>query len=183
MSVWRTIVCVASFVFSATASGGESALPFGNDEACMKGPLAQFGRYIGDWKIEDAQLAQDGSGWSEGDGARWIFRCLGDGVAIQDFWLPPDGKVGTNLRTYEPETGTWEIAWMIDQQAAFSHIRAAEDEAGNIVMHYVSPLPNPLRRITFYPPDEAGWDWTLEFSSDEGETWLEVYKIRATPYE
>ena len=145
--------------------------------------MAQFGRYLGDWKIEDSRLSQDGSGWSAGTGARWIFSCLGNGTAIQDFWLPPDGKVGTNLRTYDAETGTWEIAWAITgMPAGFSHIRAEQDASGNIVMLYVTPLPTPLRRITFFVPDDAGWDWRLEFSSDAGQTWFEVYRIRATPF-
>ena len=43
-----------------------------------------------------------------------------------------------------------------------------------------SPLPNPPRRITFYPPDETGWNWRLELSFD-GENWTEVYRMRATP--
>jgi hypothetical protein len=40
-----------------------------------------------------------------------------------------------------------------------------------------------LRRITFFPPDENGWNWQLEYSGDAGETWRVVYRIRATPYE
>jgi len=148
----------------------------------MQGPLEQFGRYIGDWKIEDSRLAQDGSGWKPGSGARWIFSCLGDGTAIQDFWLPPDGNVGTNLRTWNSDAEKWDIAWAINVAPGFSHIEATQDEHGNIVMSYVSPIPSPLRRITFYPPDDNGWDWQLEFSTDGGETWFAVYKIRAMPY-
>jgi hypothetical protein len=158
------------------------ALPFSNAEACLEGPLAQFGQYIGDWKIEDSQMAQDGSGWAPGEGARWIFTCLGNGTAIQDFWLPASGAVGTNLRTYNPDTGTWEIAWSVDKLPGFAHIRAEKNEIGNIVMHYVAPLPTPLRRITFFPADETGWKWKLELSNDDGENWTEVYRITATPY-
>ena len=174
------ITACAAIIATSHALGGD--LPFDGD-GCMDGPLAQFGRYIGDWKIEDSQLAQDGSGWIAGAGARWIFTCLGNGTAIQDFWLPPDGNVGTNLRTWHPETGKWDIAWAINSQPGFAHIEARLDDSGNIVMHYVAPLPTPLRRITFYAPDETGWDWQLEFSSDGGETWLAVYRIRATRYE
>lgn len=182
MTVLRAITLLPCLFFSGLASADNDALPFGNTAACMEGPLAQFGQYIGDWKIEDSTLANDGSGWSDGQGARWIFTCLGNGTAIQDFWLPANGAVGTNLRTYRPETGTWEIAWAVDQLPGFSHIRAEQDENGNIVMHYVSPIPTPLRRITFFPADESGWKWKLEFSNDAGETWLEVYRITATPY-
>lgn len=174
LSVWLLVASVAA--------ADDSGIPLGSSDACLEGPLAQFGRYIGDWKIEDSQLARDGSGWSAGAGARWIFSCLGDGTAIQDFWLPPDGNVGTNLRTYNAKTGSWEIAWAINTLPGFAHISARQDDDGNIVMHYVRPEPDPLRRITFSPPDARGWNWKLEFSSDGGETWTEVYRIRATPF-
>jgi hypothetical protein len=48
-------------------------------------------------------------------------------------------------------------------------------------MHYESPLPTPLRRITFFPPNTAGWKWKLEISNDDGASWIEVYRIEATP--
>ena len=183
MSVLRSLTFIGCLFVTSTAFAEDTNLPFGNTEACMQGPLAQFGQYIGDWKIEDSRLAQDGSGWSDGDGARWIFTCLGNGVAIQDFWLPGNGNVGTNLRTYKPDTGTWEIAWTIDKiPSGFSHIRAEQDENGNIVMQYVAPIPAPLRKITFFPVDASGWKWKLEFSNDAGETWMEVYRISATPF-
>jgi hypothetical protein len=160
----------------------DAELPFGASDACKQGPLEQFGRYIGDWTIADQQLSKDGKEWLPGDGARWIFVCLGNGTAIQDFWLPADGKVGTNLRTWNAGTESWDIAWAVDTLPGFAHIEAHEDDNGNIVMHYKAPLPDPPRRITFYPPDAEGWNWKLEFQLD-GENWTEVYRIRATPYE
>ena len=171
---------VTLLVCSGAAFADARAIPFDNEDACMQGPLAQFGRYIGNWHIEDSRLGQDGQTWSAGDGAQWNFVCLGNGTAIQDFWMPPDGNVGTNLRTYNSETESWDIAWAINTLPGFAHIRAQEDDHGNIVMHYKSPLPDPLRRITFFPPDEQGWNWKLEFSSDGGENWFEVYRIKAT---
>jgi hypothetical protein len=164
------------------AAANEVTLPFSDHDACREGPMAQFGRYIGDWKIEDRQLRADGSGWEPGDGARWIFTCLGNGMAVQDFWIPGDGNVGTNLRTWNPETGAWDIAWAIDTLPGFAHIRAKQQDSGNIVMMYESPIPDPLRRITFFPPDEDGWNWQLEYSRDDGKTWTVVYRIRATPW-
>lgn len=176
------IITACALLIAIQASAADDELPFGDGSACMEGPLAQFGRYVGDWRVADSRLAQDGSGWTEGGGARWIFSCLGNGTAIQDFWLPPDGNVGTNLRTYNSETGKWDIAWAINTLPGFAHIEASQDESGNIVMKYVSPIPDPIRRITFYPPDESGWNWQLEFSTDGGETWFAVYRIRATPW-
>ena len=62
-------------------------------------------------------------------------------------------------------------------------ISAKQNAAGEIVMKYVSPIPNPIRKITFFPVDDEGWNWKLEISSDEGENWTEVYRIKATHYE
>ncbi len=76
------------------------AIPFHENAGCLEGPMAQFGGYIGNWRIEDSRLQDDGLTWEKGAGARWDFVCLGNGVAIQDFWMPNEGGVGTNLRTY-----------------------------------------------------------------------------------
>ena len=173
-------VSALALLLAAPVLAADPAIPFADESACMEGPLAQFGRYIGNWDIKDSQLSQDGSEWTAGAGARWNFVCVGNGTAIQDFWIPTEGDVGTNLRTYNSETDSWDIAWAINSQPGFAHIQAKQDENGNIIMQYKSPLPDPQRRITFFPPDENGWNWKLEFSFDGGENWSDVYRIQAT---
>lgn len=154
-------------------------IPISDKAACMTGPISQFGRYIGNWKIEDSALSQETGEWEPGEGAQWNFTCLG-GMAIQDFWLPAGGKVGTNLRTWNPETESWDIAWAVTGMAGFAHIGAKMEAGGSMVMHYKSPIPTPVRRITFFPPDENSWNWKLEISQDEGANWIEVYRIKAS---
>lgn len=168
----------ACLLLFASATLANDVVPVSDSARCMDGPMAQFGRYIGNWNIADSTLSQDTGQWEPGAGARWNFVCLG-GTAVQDFWLPPDGKVGTNLRTWNAETESWDIAWTITGMPGFAHIGAKQDEAGNIVMEYVRPVPEPNRRITFLPPDSQGWDWKLEMFINE--QWVEVYRIRATP--
>jgi len=176
------VLGLATAFLSMVAQAEESALPFKNQAGCNEGALAQFGQYLGDWKIEDSGLSKETGEWEPGQGARWIFTCLGNGTAIQDFWMPSDGEVGTNLRTYNKETESWDIAWAIKTTPGFAHITARQNAAGEIVMHYKSPLPGPPRRITFYPADDDGWKWKLEFSFDSGENWTEVYRIKATRF-
>lgn len=170
-------------LFAGFAHAGDIDIQIGNKDACMEGPIAQFGRYLGDWKIEDEQLAQDGSAWGPGKGARWVFTCIGDGTAVQDFWMPNNGGFGTNLRTYNPDTESWEIVWAAASQNGLMHINATQNEDGEIVMNVISPQQNPPRRITFFPPDENGWNWVMEWSFDDGATWSAVYRIKATPFE
>lgn len=174
------VLVVSGYPVAAAAD-----IPVGNKAACMEGPLAQFGQYIGNWDIADSQLSQDGKEWIPGAGAKWNFVCIGQGTAVQDFWMPNDGPVGTNLRTYNGDAAIWDIAWTIPgiRGAGFAHITAEAKPDGRIEMKYEYPLPNPLRRITFFPVDESGWDWTLELSTDSGESWITAYKIRATPSE
>ena len=168
---------------TTAAYGGDSALPFSEQAGCNEGELAQFGQYVGDWKIEDSARSRETGEWQPGKGARWIFSCLGNGTAIQDFWMPNGGEVGTNLRAYNSESESWDIVWAIKSVVGFAHITAKQNAAGEIVMKHVSPIPNPIRKITFYPVNEDGWNWKLEISSDEGENWTEVYRIKATRYE
>jgi len=171
---------VASSVLQTPAWASETTVPVGQNEGCMQGPLAEFGRYIGNWDIETSSFSKEDKDWKPGAGARWNFVCLGNGTAIQDFWLPVGGSVGTNLRTYNSDTESWDIAWTVTGMKGFAHIQAKKDGNDNIVMHYKSPIPDPLRRITFFPPDANGWNWKLEISQDEGENWIEVYRIKAS---
>ena len=180
MTYFRSSAVLVGVLF-ATALGAQT-IPVGSKSACMEGPMAEFGQYIGDWDIADTQLSQDGSEWTDGAGARWNFACIGEGTAVQDFWMPNDGPVGTNLRTYSKASASWDIAWTIKGMPGpgFAHITAKSQEDGRIVMTYVSPVPSPLRRITFFPAAADSWDWTLELSTDEGENWRVVYKIKAS---
>lgn len=153
-----------------------------DDNACMDGSLAQFGRYVGDWHIDDEVLARDGSGWGPGKGARWIFECIGDGLAVQDYWIASGGGFGTNLRSYNPETESWEIVWAAKALNGLMHIRAKQQADGSILMNIVSPKQDPPRRIIFFPPDDTGWNWVQQWSFDGGETWNDVYRIRASEW-
>jgi hypothetical protein len=177
-----TSTMLTALLFAGIAQAGDTPALHTDKSACMEGGISQFGRYIGDWKIEDESFARDGSGWEPGTGARWIFSCVGPGVAVQDYWMPTAGGFGTNLRTYNPDTQSWEIVWTAGKLNGLSHISAHENEAGDIVMNIDKPVPDQPRRIIFFAPDDKGWNWVQQWSFDGGETWTDVYRIRATPW-
>ena len=180
----KTLTAIATAILAVGfAQAGEPPVLFGDKSACMEGPVAQFGRYVGDWKISDESFAQDGSGWGPGTGARWIFSCVGDGIAVRDFWMPNAGGFGTNLRTYNPDTGNWEIVWTATKLNGLMHISARQNDDGDIVMDILKPVQDPPRRIIFFEPDENGWNWVMQMSFDAGESWTDVYRIKATPWE
>ena len=177
------IIIAAAFLAASFAQAGEPPVLFADKNACMDGPMAQFGRYVGDWKIDDESLAQDGSGWGPGTGARWIFSCVSHGIAVQDFWMPNAGGFGTNLRTYNPDTESWEIVWTAAKLNGLMHISAKQNDAGDIVMDILKPVQDPPRRIIFFEPNENGWNWAMQISFDAGASWTDVYRIKATPWE
>ena len=179
-----TSACCATLLLAGAVVADDAPVLHTDKSACMAGPMAQFGRYIGDWKITDESLAKDGSGWGPGTGARWIFSCLGPGVAVQDYWMPNAGGFGTNVRTYNPDTGSWEIVWAAGALNGLMHISATQqDDDGRIVMDILKPVQDPPRRIIFYTPDDGGWNWVQQWSFDGGASWVDVYRIRATPWD
>ncbi|MEM8826832.1 MAG: hypothetical protein AAGD40_07925, partial [Pseudomonadota bacterium] len=91
-------------VFANPVKGDSAA----QSAACRAGPMAAFGRYLGSYDFEDAQVAADGT-WREGEGGQWDFHCIGEGVAVQDFWRPKAGGFGTTLRMYNVEADAWDI--------------------------------------------------------------------------
>lgn len=172
----RAILLAASLLVSSTSA---NATTYSDD--CMTGPLAEFGRYVGNWDIQDQNLSKDGKTWTDGKaGTKWNFACLEGGTAVQDFWHPAKGGYGTNLRTYNTETKSWDIVWTAKGLNGFTRINAVKDDGDNMVMSFVSPAQNPPRRITFMKPTDDGWNWKLEMSFDGEQTWVEVYKIKAT---
>lgn len=143
--------------------------------------MTQFGRYVGDWNIKDETLSKtDGKTWEEGKGARWNFTCVGDGIAVQDFWMPNGGGKGTNLRIYNPETESWDIVWTATGAPGTMNINAKQQEGGEILMNILSPVQNPPRRIIFWPPTDEGWGWTMQMDLSSNGSWTDVYRIKAT---
>lgn len=146
-------------------------------EGCLQGPVAEFGQYVGNWNIVERRLGQDGN-WTEHTGTRWNFKCVGNGIAVQDYWLPANGNAGTNLRVYNSDTKSWDIAWTATATPGMARINAKRQENGDILMHYVTEI-SPNRRITFFPPHDNGWDWQLEIDlPDQG--WTKVLELIAT---
>lgn len=168
-----TALILSSCSSQASSSNNEAlgSVIMAETSGCLQGEMEQFGRYLGDWDIQDWQLSRtDGKTWEEQQGARWNFTCVGNGIAVQDFWMPNVGGFGTNLRIYDSETNSWDIAWTATSAPGLARINAVEDENGNIVMIYVHPPQNPMRSITFFLPTQNSWDWQLEMSTDEGHT-------------
>lgn len=172
----KIILLIIVFTFN-TAAEEFDATAMNKVEGCMNGPVNEFGQYIGDWNILERRLGKDGE-WTEHTGTKWNFKCVGDGIAIQDYWLPANGNAGTNLRVYNPDTKSWDIAWTATNSPGMARINAVKQDNGSIIMHYVTEI-SPKRRITFFPPHETGWNWQMEMDL-EGRGWTKVLELIAS---
>jgi hypothetical protein len=138
---------------------------------------------IGEWAITTETRQQDGT-WADSDPARWNFYFILDGHAIQDDWIdlgaplgdPPVPQRGTNIRVYDPAEGRWEMAWIANNTRSMSTYTATNEADGSVVMRDLWGVPS-MRRITFFDMREDRFEWKLEITPDQGETWTEVFRI------
>jgi hypothetical protein len=150
---------------------------------------AQYGRLIGVWAVDNFIIQSDGTWPVEPVKARWEFRYILDGFAIQDDWVEPwpdepaEGETrhyGTNIRIYNPAKAQWEMAWISSKEQQLSTFTAKEID-GNLVMRGRHATGNDAR-ITFSNIADDAFDWTLDFAQPGG-SWLTVAKMHATRLE
>lgn len=93
------------------------------------------------------------------NGERWIFECVGDGTAVQDYWLPKRGGFGTNRRTCNSDIGAWQIVWAATNLEGLMQISAIQNDDGDVAITIEKPVYDQPRRIIFREPDDGGWNW------------------------
>jgi hypothetical protein len=105
--------------------------------------------------------------------------------AIQDEWIVPPLSVtassrfrGVNIRIYNPEQQSWQIAWIDGRGRKFSLFTAVSDSA-RITMTGVDARGRPARNI-FSEITPVSFSWTKEWTFDQGRTWIPVSRIRCT---
>ncbi len=182
----------AFMLFTSAAFGKEAEKPlYGavseNDDAPAE--LAHMENMIGRWAIEDWALGQDGE-WAPGVGADWDFYYTLDGYAIEDIWVQPPRSVavddetkrtvGVNLRKYDPVAKKWVMAWLTKGAGDVQTFSATSDDQQLVMLEDKQNAQGSIRRITFYNMVGPTFDWRMEISRDEGETWNEVYRIKGT---
>ena len=122
----------AVILLAVSLSGGA----LGQEQGPCDTPEARaFDFWIGDWKIDQRILQQDGT-WLELPAKTSVSKAL-DGCALVEHWegevlffwegmKEPEPMKGFSIRTYDPETEHWQIHWMDTRSPRF-----AEPYTGN----------------------------------------------------
>ena len=148
--------------------------------------LMEYGQLVGNWQCKSHGLQPDGS-WKEAEGVNtWTWYFVLDGHAVQDVWQPSanaDGKVlpGTNLRTYDAETGIWNVIWTLTSSPRIeSFISSYRNDTIHITTERAASatFPSHMMHISFYNISDGHFDWKYESSPlTDGQNWREVSRL------
>ncbi len=137
--------------------------------------LKQWSFLIGEWKLESRRYSLDGPVIEENRGISRFSLAL-DGLRIQEsqsITFAGQSMNVLNIFAFHPEQKHWEIARTDSLHTNFSVLRGTmSDDA--IVLFERNPRPGSevKRRYTYSRTGDDSFRLLLEFSLDEGESWL-----------
>jgi hypothetical protein len=133
-----------------------------------------FGRLVGTWDVEYTDFEKDGKIIHRA--GEFIVGWVLDGRAIQDFWIVyPSGKrkdryVSTDLRYYDPKTGTWPSTFIDAEHASVAKFTGSAVGDDRIVLDTRDFGGTDTRwSINDIRPDS--FVWREEESLDGGKSW------------
>jgi hypothetical protein len=138
--------------------------------------LAAFGRFVGDWRVQNALFNESTRQWSE-SALLWTFDWIIAGRGIQDVLVDEAGTaLGTTVRTWDERAG-WRVVWFCPR-AAEHVVLTAHDLGDRIELAGVQADGRPVKWIfSAILADRFTWDgWC---SNDDGETWWHEQHMEA----
>ena len=150
----------------AAFAGGFPAL-FASEPADDAAPEVreQFGRLVGRWSCQGESVQPDGAFKETPGRSRWTFFYTLGGQAIGDIYEPPTGAVGINLRVYDPDKGTWTLAWTTPTLRRYEHFEARQ-EGETLVMRgdiaAKGAVPDHRAKIVFFEMAKGTFEWRYE---------------------
>lgn len=142
--------------------------------------LGLFGGFVGDWDMEVRFFDPDGETIFEGPGV-WTFAWILDGRAIQDvltydvpekFPAPPGSRrIGSSLRSYQPEDRTWRVTWVGATTGIYLSLTAQPADCG-ISISGAGGDGSPLH-WAFTAISDDSFNWVGRTMSGRDEWWTE----------
>lgn len=169
---------------SVSQASGTQAL-----QTCTSPEARAFDFWVGDWRIQQKILRQDGK-WHSFEAKTSVSPTL-DGCAliehwegaVQFFWEgmeTPEPMKGLSVRSYDSQTGQWSIHWMDTHTPSFGspYVGGFEEGRGEFFREWETPQGKRMGRITFsdITPDTVKWE--LAVSRDEGESWSTLWIMK-----
>ncbi len=180
---------ILSIVFAATllfpVAAWSHGAPIANPPARNFGTLSpdapketsQFGFLVGEWSCKTRRMQPDGN-LQDGADATWTGYYILDGWAIQDDWRSsqPGSKPGTNIRSFNPQSGKWDNRWLAAGSLQWKYFEA-EQVGDTMVMTGEEEVDRQERKYVdrniFYEIGNSAWKWRKDRSFDGGKNWVE----------
>jgi len=141
-----------------------------------------FGRLVGTWDVEYMDISQDGKALHRS--GELLVGWTMDGRAIQDLWIvypsgaAKDREVYTDLRYFDPNSGTWPAIFIDPEHASFATFTggAAGDDrivlySQDLTANETHSAANETRRWSFNDIGPDSLVFRDEASSDGGTSW------------
>lgn len=144
--------------------------PFGRINPNAPAEVKQFEFMVGICECQDSVRTPDGS-WL-GYPSIWEARYFLNGYAIQDKSFNPRSPT-TNLRLYDPNSGTWKVTYMTSQTGYFTGVwegKRDEDEFVLTQEQTTSQGQKVISKLTFFNISDDGYEWKSESVSADGST-------------
>jgi hypothetical protein len=133
-----------------------------------------FGRLVGTWDVEYTDFLKDGKVTHRS--GQLIVGWVMDGRALQDFWIVypsgtrKDREVYTELRYYDPKSGTWPGTFIDPEHASIARFTGGAVGDDRIV-HVTQDFDGKDTRWSFNDIRPDSLVYREEASSDGGKTW------------
>ncbi len=160
---------------------------YGKPNANAPGQLSAFAFLIGKWNCGVTLKQEDGS--SSQLQATWEGRYILDGYVIADEYKMFDASgnllmLGMNYRAYNSETNSWNMKWLKALSGTWLELGPQKLGGVNIsdssIIFKAEFKPGELHRIKFSNISEEHFTWSVDISTDNGQTWKDsVMNIQA----
>jgi hypothetical protein len=137
---------------------------------------------IGRWDVDVRDRLANGSFRSAK--GEWLFVRILEGRAVQDVWISPlrsertsaterlGNRYGSSVRTFDPNTRTWQVTWFNPVSGAFDVLRSRLAD-GKLIQEGRRPDGQQIR-WTFLDITDSTFHWTGEALQPNGKWQLEA---------
>jgi hypothetical protein len=134
------------------------------------GELALFGRFVGEWQVDNRSLIESTAEWVESR-FRWVFAWILDGRGVQDVIVGAHGRAsGTTLRIFDPALDAWRVYWFGVAGGDYCDLRAVADGPDGILLDGVQTDGRRIRwQFSGITADSFVWEGRV--SNDGGASW------------
>jgi hypothetical protein len=147
--------------------------------------LALFGQFVGSWDLDATFIDDEVETRTTGE---WHFDWVLHGRALQDVLIFPalasskiaitsDHRLGTSLRFYDAEAGTWRVVWINPSSNTMYKLTGGQVE-DEIILNG-DPLDGEPTQWIFSDISESSFDWRGLVSDDDRKTWTLIQKMHA----